>query len=75
MRRVTVMNPGTARVYSFNIKYQENADASSTTLSPMRKKKLCVDLPPTDYGWSCPPPRLVRSCVQCRESHLSGGTP
>jgi|SRR5215471_742638 len=42
---VTVIDPTYPTRYSFNIKYQENVGAFSLNFNPMRKKKICVDLP------------------------------
>ena len=57
---VTVMNPYIWSVYSFNVRYQENVGAFSLAFNPMRKKKVCVDLPPANGPASGI--AFVRSC-------------
>jgi hypothetical protein len=59
---VTVIDPTYPTRYSFNMKYQENVGTFSLDYRPMRKKKLCVDLPTANGATSGDAP--VRNCSQ-----------
>lgn len=47
---VTAIAPEIGVRYGFNVRYQEDVGAFSSDFNPMRKKKLCVDLPAPNAG-------------------------